>query len=117
MFTLKKLLIISITLLLLVSCSTRNPIITEELESMSIQCLDSERPIEITDEKILINVLKEVNNSRREGAHEMELPEGHSANLETKSGETYSIVLFEGGKSLMEGYYIHSNLPDFCESE
>lgn len=117
MFTSKKLLTISITLLLLGSCSSRNPIITEELKNMSIQCLDSERRIEITDEKILNKVLKEINNSRRESAHEMEFQGGHSVSIETTSGETHSLLLFDGGKSLMDGYYIHSNLPDFCESE
>ncbi|TQR21556.1 hypothetical protein [Psychrobacillus vulpis] len=117
MFTSKKFLTISMIVLLLGSCSSRNPIIIEELKSMSIQCLDSERRIEITDEKMLTKVLEEINNSRREGAHEMEFPEGHSVNIETVTGETYSLVLFEGGKSLMDGDYIHSNLPDFCGSE
>lgn len=59
-----------IVLFLLGACSTRNPIIKEDLEIMSIQCLNPEELIEITDDKILEKVLKEINNIHREGTEE-----------------------------------------------
>ncbi|MDX1719739.1 MAG: hypothetical protein R3353_06240 [Salegentibacter mishustinae] len=37
---------------------------------MSIQCLNPEELIEITDDKILEKVLKEINNIHREGTEE-----------------------------------------------
>ena len=81
---------------------------------MTIKCIGSEELLEISDEKILKKILKEINNSRREGTEEMEFPEGHDVELETVSGETYGMVLFDDGKSLLEGFYIHSNIPKFC---
>ena len=103
-----------IVLLLLGACSTRNPIIKEDLEKMSIQCLNSDQLIEITNDKSLDKVLKEINNSHREGTEEMELSEGHMASVETASGETYTFVIYSIGKTVIDGYYIHSNIPDFC---
>ncbi|WP_139185087.1 hypothetical protein [Psychrobacillus sp. OK028] len=72
---------------------------------------------EVTDEKILKKIVKEINNSRREGTEEMEFPEGHDVALETVSGATYGMVLFDGGKSLIEGFYIHSDIPKFCSEK
>lgn len=106
--------LILLLLLLLVSCSNRNPLITEDLEKVTIKCIGSEELLEISDEKTLKKILKEVNNSRREGTEEMEFPGGHDVALETVSGETYSMVVFDGGKSLIEDFYIHSDIPKFC---
>ena len=97
------------------ACSNRNPLITKELESVTIQCIDSDELLEITDEKMLKKVLKEINNSRREGTQEMEFPEGHDVTLETVLGETYDMSLFDDGQSLMKGFYIHSDIPNFCD--
>ncbi|SDN47832.1 hypothetical protein SAMN05518871_105234 [Psychrobacillus sp. OK028] len=47
----------------------------------------------------------------------MEFPEGHDVALETVSGATYGMVLFDGGKSLIEGFYIHSDIPKFCSEK
>ncbi|MER2078255.1 hypothetical protein [Psychrobacillus psychrotolerans] len=41
--------------------------------------------------------------------------EGHDVELITVSGETYGVSLFNNGKILMEGYYIHADLPNFCD--
>ncbi|WP_277584898.1 hypothetical protein [Psychrobacillus antarcticus] len=49
------------------SCSSQNTLITEELEKVTIQCMGSEELQEVTDEKMLKGILKEINNSRREG--------------------------------------------------
>ena len=62
---------------------------------------------------MLKKILNEINNSRREGAQEMEFPEGHHVTLETVVGENYEISLYDG-KLLVEGFYVHSDIPDFC---
>lgn len=97
MFTFRKMtsFICLLFLLVLVACSNRNPLITEELERVTIQCMGSEELLEITDEKMLKKILKEINNSRREGTEEMEFPEGHDVTLETVLGETYGMSLFD----------------------
>ena len=101
-------------LLLLVSCSNRNPLITEELKSVTIQCMGSDELLEITDEKMLKKILKEINSSRREGTQEMEFPESHNGTMVTGSGVTLNMSLFDNSKLLVEDFYIHADLPDFC---
>lgn len=76
--------------------------------------MGSEELLEVTDEKLLQKMLKEINNSRREGTEEMEFPEGHDFTIDTVSGETYGMALFDNGKLLMKGFYIHSDIPNFC---
>lgn len=100
--------------LILGACSNRDPLITEDLKSVAIQCVDSEQIMEVIDGKTLRKILIEINNSRREGTEEMEFPEGHHVRIETIVGETYDMSLFDNGKSLMEGFYIHSDIPNFC---
>lgn len=114
MFLSKRVIYLMCISLLLGACSNRNPLITEELENMTIQCMDLEELLEVTDEKTLKKILKEINTSRREGTEEMEFPEGHHTSLKTVSGETYDMSLFDNGKSLIEGFYIHSDIPNFC---
>lgn len=104
-------------LILLVSCSNQNPLIPEELDKVTIQCLNTDELLVVDDKKILKEILKEVNNSKREGAEEMEFPEGHYVTLVTVSGDTYYMSLFDKGKSLMMGLYINSDIPNFCGKE
>ena len=115
MFISRRVIYLICLALILGACSNRNPLITEELESVTIQCMDSDELMEITDEKMLKKVLKEINNSRREGTEEMEFLEGHDVTLETVSGETHGTSLFDGGKLLIMGFYIHSDIPNFCD--
>lgn len=116
-FTFKKMVhvLTLLVILLLVSCSNQTPLIIEEVDSITVQCMGTEELLEITDEKMLKKIIKEINNSRREGAEEMEFPEGHDVSLITTLDEKYNISLYEGGKTLLEGFYIHSNIPDFCD--
>lgn len=116
MFSSKRdfLFLILLFLLLLSSCSNQNPLMTEELEKVTIHCMGSEELLEVTDEKMLNKILKEINNSSREGTEEMEFPKGHDFTIETVSGETYGMSLFNNGKLLMKGFYIHSDIPKFC---
>ena len=90
MFSSQKMFCFLVVLILplLVSCSNRNPLVTEEVKSVTIQCMGSDELLEITDEKMLKKILKKINNSRREGTQEMEFPDGHNGTLVTVSGET-----------------------------
>ena len=81
---------------------------------MIIQCMGSEELLVVTDEKMLKKILEEINNSRREGTEEMVFPEGHDFTIETVSGGTYSMSVFDNGKLLTKGFYIHSDIPNFC---
>ena len=81
---------------------------------MSITCLDSNK-IEITEDGTIDEVIKEINNSRREGTQEMEFSEEHVVTLETSSEESINFWLFSGGKAVIKGYYINSNIQNFCE--
>ncbi|MFJ7827392.1 hypothetical protein [Psychrobacillus sp. NPDC096623] len=82
---------------------------------MIIKCIGSEELLQVNDKKLLKKVLKEINNSRREGTEEMEFPEGHDVTVEMVSGEAYDMTLFDNGKVLMKGFYVHSDISNFCE--
>lgn len=80
---------------------------------LTIECTSGET-IEIDDQKTINKVIREINRSRREGTQEMEFDLEHLATLENNDGETKSFNLFSGGKAIVSGYYIHSNIEDFC---
>lgn len=80
---------------------------------LTIECKNGET-IEIDEQKTINKVIKQINNSRREGTQEMELDIEHRAILENSDGQTETFHLFSGGKALMAGYYIHSKINDFC---
>ncbi|SES44414.1 hypothetical protein [Psychrobacillus sp. OK032] len=89
------------------------PLIEGEMVKLIIECKDGET-IEINDQKIINKVLKEINRSRREDTQEMEFSIEHQATLENSDGVTESFYFFSGGKALVSGYYVHSNIDDFC---
>ncbi|WP_342601132.1 hypothetical protein MHB48_09125 [Psychrobacillus sp. FSL H8-0483] len=81
---------------------------------LTIECTSGET-IKIDDQKTINKVIREINGSRREGTEEMEFEDfGHRATLENSDGETKTFNLFIGGKAIVSGYYIHSNIDDFC---
>ncbi len=80
---------------------------------LTIECT-SAGTIEIDEQKTINKVIKEINHSRREGTQEMEFEIGHRATIENSDGETKSFHFFSEGKALVSGYYIHSNIDDFC---
>ena len=89
-------------------------LIEDEMVKLTIECTSGET-IEIDDQKTINQVIKEINGSRREGTQEMEFDNfEHRATLENSDGETKSFHLFSGGKAIVSGYYIHSNIDDFC---
>ena len=67
MFTFKKMVhvLILLVILLLVSCSNQTPLIIEEVDSITVQCMGTEELLEMTDEKMLKKIIKEINNNRR----------------------------------------------------
>ncbi|GGA48843.1 hypothetical protein [Psychrobacillus lasiicapitis] len=90
------------------------PLIQGEIVKLIIEC-ESGETIEIVEQKTINKVLKDINQSRREGTQEMEFSIEHQVTLENSDGETESFYFFNGGKALVSGYYVHSNLEDFCE--
>lgn len=105
-------------LLLLGGCYSVEPLIKEEVEKISIACLESDEIIVIEDKGTIEKLRKEVNGSRREGSEEMEFPSGHHVIYETVSGDEVSFTFWDGGgKSLIQSYYVHSNIQDFCDGE
>lgn len=89
-------------------------LIDGEMVKLTIECKSGET-IEISEQKTINKVLKEINHSRRESTEEMEFQIEHRATLENSDGETETFHFFSGGKALVSGYYIHSNIDDFCE--
>lgn len=90
------------------------PLIKDEVVKLTIECT-SGKTVEIDDENTINKVIRDINGSRREGTEEMEFDVEHQATLENGDGETKSFYLFSGGKAIVSGYYIHSNMDDFCE--
>lgn len=102
-------------ILFLCSCSQFNePLLNDEMIKLTIGCIDGEI-IEIDNEKTIKKVIREINESKREGTQEMEFDLEHLSTLENNEGETKSFNLFSNGKVTMAGYYIHSNIDNFCE--
>ncbi|WP_144509701.1 hypothetical protein [Bacillus sp. FJAT-22090] len=89
------------------------PLIESDMVKLTIECSGGET-IEIDELKTINKVIKEINNSKREGTQEMEFEIEHRAVLENSDGETKAFHFFSGGKALVSGYYIHSNIDDFC---
>lgn len=89
------------------------PLIDGEMVKLTIECISGET-IEIEEQKTINKVLKEINQSRREGTHEMEFSIEHRGTFENSDGESESFHFFSGGKALVSGYYVHSNIDDFC---
>lgn len=102
-------------LLVLSSCHSLEPIIAEEITSISITC-ENANIIDITDDKLIDKIIKDINKSRREGTEEWDISVEHTINLETSSKEIISFYLFSRGGVLIDGYYIHSNIQDFCKN-
>ncbi|MFJ5770133.1 hypothetical protein [Psychrobacillus sp. NPDC093180] len=90
-----------------------DPLIEGEMVKLTIECKSGETK-EFVDQKTIHKVLKEINQSRREGTEEMEFSIEHTATFEDSDGATESFNFFSGGKALASGYYIHSNIEDFC---
>ena len=81
---------------------------------LTIKCKEGEI-IEIENEKTINKVVREINESKREGTQEMEFDLEHLSTLANNEGETKSFNLFSNGKVTMAGYYIQSNIDNFCE--
>ncbi|MEK3953789.1 MULTISPECIES: hypothetical protein [Psychrobacillus] len=110
----KRSLIYLFCIIFLGACSHYSePLIEGEMVKLTIECLSGET-IEIEEQKTINKVLKEINQSRREGTEEMEFSIEHQCTLENSDGETESFHFFSGGKALVSGYYVHSNIDDFC---
>lgn len=104
-------------LFLLGGCYSVGPLIKEEVEKISIECLESDEIIVIEDKRTIEKLRNEVNGSRREGSEEIEFPIGHHVIYDTVSGDEGSFTFWDGGgKSLIQGYYVHSNIKDFCKN-
>jgi hypothetical protein len=102
-------------IILLSACNrSNNPLIEGEMVKLTIECTSGET-IEIDDQKNINKVVGEINGSRREGTQEMEYDLEHRATLENSDSKTISFNLFSGGKALVSGYYIHSDIDNFCE--
>lgn len=89
------------------------PLIEGEMVKLTIECMSGET-VEIEEQKTINKVIKEINQSKREGTQEMEFSIEHRGTLENSDGETESFHFFSGGKALVSGYYVHSNIDDFC---
>lgn len=113
----KKELLFCSCLYLLAACSpTNEPLIEDDMIKLTIECTNTNgKTIEIHNQKTIIKVIREINNSRRESTAEMEFDLEHRAKLENSDGEKEFFNLFTGGKAVVSGYYIHSNIDDFCE--
>ena len=104
-----------IPILLILSSCPLEPIITEEIASISITC-EKGNIIEITDDKLIDKMINDINESRREGTEEWDFSVEHTISLKTSSDELISFYLFSGGGVLIDDYYIHSNIQDFCKN-
>ncbi|AYC29890.1 hypothetical protein [Paenisporosarcina cavernae] len=74
----------------------------------------TEKQMEISDRTEIENVLKELNESRREGTQEMELAEGDSIIFETTAGKELHATLYSNGHTDLKGNYVRSNIQDYC---
>ena len=113
----KKGLLFCFCLYVLAACNpTSEPLIEGDIVKLKIECTNGEM-IEIDDQKTINKVIREINSSRRESSEEMEFDFEHRAILEDSDGEKENefFNLFTGGKAVVSGYYIHSNINDFCE--
>lgn len=111
----KKALLMCFCLYLLAACHpTSEPLIEDDMVNLTIECTNGET-IEIDNQKTIHKVIREINDSRRESTAEMEFDLEHRAKLENSDGENEFFNLFTGGKAVVSGYYIHSNIDDFCE--
>lgn len=111
----KRMSLYCLCILFLCSCSQFNePLLNGEMVKLTIECKEGEI-IEIENEKTINKVVREINESKREGTQEMEFDLEHLSTLENNEGETKSFNLFSNGKVTMAGYYIHSNIDNFCE--
>ncbi|WP_313893596.1 hypothetical protein [Psychrobacillus sp.] len=96
------------------ACNNFNELLIEgEMVKLTIECKRG-KTIEIDDQKTMNKIIEEINGSRREGTQEMEFDFEHRATFEDSDGEIKSFNLFSNGKAVMSGYYIHSNMDDFC---
>ncbi|MFT4417026.1 hypothetical protein ACLM5H_24490 [Fredinandcohnia humi] len=99
--------------IVLVSACTK-PIITESVSLLQVTCKDGNNTV-IKDQDIILEIIDEINTSTRENAQEMEfLSEGYNVRLETNTGKRYDVTLFESGKVVIDGYYVSSNIDNFC---
>ncbi|WP_070119361.1 hypothetical protein [Bacillus marinisedimentorum] len=104
---------ISVTVIL-TSCNPGEPlIITGQVNSMTVNCLDSDTDILIDDKKTLQEFVEKVNNGSRNGTHELELAEGHKAILNTSSSN-YDMTLYNTGKIVVDGFYVDADVENFC---
>ncbi|MFJ8064594.1 hypothetical protein ACIQYS_08180 [Psychrobacillus sp. NPDC096426] len=110
-----KILLLIPTLLALSSCHSLEPIITEEIVSISITC-ENANIIDITDDKLIDKIINEINKSKREGTEEWDISVEHTINLETSSDEIISFYLYSGGDVLINGYYVHSHIQNVCKN-
>ncbi|MEZ7173707.1 hypothetical protein [Sporosarcina sp. OR05] len=111
----KKLLWIGPCLILLSACKPfSEPLIEGEMIKLSIQCTNG-KTVVIDNQVTIDKVLIDINSSMREGTEKMEFDLEHQATLESNDGETVTFNLFDGGKTLVSGYYVHSNIEDYCK--
>lgn len=111
----KKLLFIGSCLILLNACNSfYEPLIEGEMIKLSIKCTNGNTVV-IDKQATIDKVINDINSSKREGTEEIEFDLEHQATLESNHGETVTFNLFDGGKTLVSGYYVHSNIDDYCK--
>ena len=99
--------------LILSACSYGPPLIEDEIVKVTVECEDGDIVV-IDDLDTIEDIIKEVNNSKRETTADMDLYIEHSATIENKEGEKKTLNLYSTGRSLFAGYYIYSDIEDFC---
>lgn len=109
----KILIPICLCITVLTACSYRPPLIEDDIIKMTIEC-ESGDIVVIDDLHIIKKFINEVNNSKRESSAPMDLYLEHSVSLENNEGEKEYLNLYSNGRSLFSGYYIYSNIDNFC---
>ncbi len=108
------LLVVPITVtVMLTSCNPGEPLITGQVSSMTVNCLDSETDFLIDDKEVLQRFVKKINTGSRKETHELELAEGHKAILKTSSSN-YDMTLYNTGKVVVDGFYVDAGVENFC---
>ncbi|MFD2043702.1 hypothetical protein ACFSTA_04845 [Ornithinibacillus salinisoli] len=102
----KILLSVFMIILMLAACSD-SPLVEDDFHEMQV-FVQEEIVFETTDQSVIDDIIKEINTSRRDTTHELELPTPDGEIIFINESETLSMDVYEDGGVSFDEYYVHT---------